>query len=116
MPLLNRALQLIGFRPTETKVNLDPNYRRLMDDALARVRLCELQIQEATTLEELDVGRCSLQAAMAEVAHLVRSAKRKWGISLRPIAETEEMHRKLRDFMAKRSDEDHNGGRRRAAN
>lgn len=104
MQMLYRALDLIGFKTSQGPLEVRPNYQLLMEDALRRVRLAELQIREATTLEDLDIGRSSLLAAWAEVQQMVRSAKRERGITLRPVSETEEMHRKLRDFMNHRSE------------
>jgi len=103
MEIINRTLDL--FRPRtirapETTEARD--YKSMMEDALRRIRLSELQIKEASTVEDLDIGRSTLLQAWAEVQQLVRTAKRDRGISVRPVAETEEMHRKLRDFMNRR--------------
>jgi len=81
-----------------------PSDQELMQDVLRRIRTAELQLQEATSLEELDIARTTLQSAQAELQQLVRKSKRDRGIALRPIAETEEMHRNLRDFLNRRSD------------
>ncbi len=99
MQVFSRALSLIGFKASQGPVEIRPNYQALMEDALRRVRVAELQIKEATAVEDLDIGRSALLAAWAEVQQLIRTAKRDRGISLRPVAETEEMHRKLRDYM-----------------
>lgn len=103
MDVLARALGFIGFRPVYRPAQIRPNYELLMEDALRRVRVSELQIKEATTIEDLDIGRSSLLAAWAEVQQLVRTVKRERGISVRPVSETEEMHRKLRDYMNQRT-------------
>lgn len=107
MHVFSRALELIGFRAPLGSVELHASYQLLMEDALRRVRLAELQIREATTVEDLDIGRSSLLAAWAEVQQLVRTAKRDRGIALRPVSETEEMHRKLRDYMNHRTETPH---------
>jgi hypothetical protein len=104
MQILRRTLGVLGFRVTsqEEPKEHTSDYAILMRDALKRVRLAELQIQEATTLEELDVGRSEMLAGWAEVQQLVRQAKRERGIAVRPISETEELHRQLRDVLAHR--------------
>lgn len=112
MDILYRALDAMGLRSQPGPTELRPNYPLLMKDALHRVRLAELQIREATTLEDLDIGRSSLLAAWAEVQQLVRTAKRERGIAVRPVAETEELHRNLRDRMNHRPE---NGVKRRSA-
>lgn len=104
MQMILRALDLLGLGGNKGSLELSPNYRLLMEDALRRVRLAELQIREATTVEDLDIGRSGLIAAWAEVQQLVRTAKRERGIPLRPVAETEELHRRMRDFMHNRSE------------
>lgn len=104
MQLLSRALDLIGWKGAPESVELHPNYNALMQSALHRVRLAELQIKEATTIEDLDVGRSGLHAAWAEVQQLIRTAKRDRGIPVRSVAETEEMHRRMRDFMNHRTE------------
>lgn len=81
-----------------------PSYHSMMRDALQRVAMAELQIKEAKTIEELDVGRSAMAAAWAEVQQLVRTAKRDRGIAVRPVAETEELHRQMRDHMNHRGD------------
>lgn len=81
-----------------------PSDQELMQDVLRRIRTAEVQIQEATSLEELDIARTTLQSAQAELQQLVRKVKRDRGITLRPIAETEELHRNLRDYLNHRSD------------
>lgn len=73
----------------------EPTYREQMQAALAKLRVAEMQLAAATSLEELDLGRSALQQAYAEVQHLVRSAKREQGVPLRTINECEEMHRNL---------------------
>lgn len=97
MQVLRIALGALGFK-TETGP-ARPNYRELMENALKRVRMAELQIQEATSLEELDLGRAAMQSGWAEVQQLVRTAKRERGIAVLPISETEEKHHRMRDFM-----------------
>lgn len=66
-----------------------------MQQALGRVRMAEVQISEASSLEELDLGRTALQQAYAEVQHVVRAAKRDLGIPLRTIDECTSMHQRL---------------------
>jgi hypothetical protein len=87
----------LGHAPAE---RAGPDYRELMKLALERIRTAEVQIREATSLEELDTARASLRAAQAEVVQLVRTVKRERGYPLRPIAECEEMHRRLVESMA----------------
>jgi hypothetical protein len=100
MEIIARTLDLFRPRTNRAPATVEEgDYRALMEDALRRIRLSELQIKEATTVEDLDIGRSTLLQAWAEVQQLVRTAKRDRGISVRPVAETEEMHRKLRDFM-----------------
>lgn len=103
MQLLNRALGLLGMQAAQSSPALVPDYRTLMNDALRRVRLAELQIKEATTIEDLDIGRSGLNAAWAEVQLLVRLAKRDQGIEMRSVAESEEIHRRLLDYMNHRA-------------
>ncbi|HEY8346741.1 MAG TPA: hypothetical protein VIL07_05610 [Symbiobacteriaceae bacterium] len=81
-----------------------PSEQDLMQQTLQRIRTAELQMQQATSLEELDIARTALQSAQAELQQLIRAAKRERGITLRPIAETEELHRNLRDYLRHRTD------------
>jgi len=105
MEILGRTLDLFRPRTKRAPETAEAgDYRAMMDDALRRIRLSELQIKEAATVEDLDIGRSTLLQAWAEVQQLVRTAKRDRGISVRPVAETEEMHRKLRDYMNHRLD------------
>jgi len=92
--LVERALGAIRLRG-ESEAH--PPYEEMMDDALRRVRLAELQIREARSVEELDIGRSTLQAAWADVQAIVRTAKRDRGVPLRSIEETETLFRKMRD-------------------
>lgn len=112
MSVLNRALGALGIKPSQAEL-ARPDYQEMMRKALSRIRMAELQIQEATSLEELDIGRSSLQAGWAEVQQLVRTAKRDRGITVRPIAETEELHRNMRDYLNHRIEGDRNPARRR---
>ncbi|MFZ5822911.1 MAG: hypothetical protein ACOY94_01000 [Bacillota bacterium] len=98
MQTLHKALGLIGIRAGE-KGNGRPNYQQLMREALDRVATAERMLREAGSLEQLDLARSAHQSAQAEVQQVIRAAKRERGIALRPIAETEELHRKLRDLM-----------------
>ena len=75
-------------RATET-------YADRMLTAVGKVRTAELQVGQATTLDELDLGRCALQQAHAEIQHLIRSAKRELGIPVRDIGESEAMYLRL---------------------
>jgi len=103
--VFRRALGALGFQKETQDVQSErPDYQQRMKDALSRIRMAELQIQEATSLEELDLGRSTLLAGWAEVQQLVRTAKRERGITLRPISETEELHRNMRDFLNHRQD------------
>jgi len=111
MFLWSRVLDVLHPRGQRGPVELYPDHHALMLEALSRVRVAELLIREATNPEELDVGRSSLQAGWAEVQQVVRTAKRDRGLPLRPVSETEELHRKLKDFMNHRGE----GLRRRVA-
>lgn len=113
MHVLHRALGALGFKPPERESEKRPDYALLMREALSRIRLAELQIQEATSLEELDIGRSSLVAAQAEVQQLIRSAKRERGIAVRPIAQNEEEYRNLIDFINHRSSSPDRSSRRK---
>ena len=104
MKVIRHALAKFGFGPTESQ-QYRPNYQQLMREALQRVRNAEICIQEARSLEELDTSRSAMAAAWAEVQQVVRLAKRDQGIALRPIAETEELHRNLRDLLNHRTGE-----------
>lgn len=98
MQALHKALGFIGIRTGESP-QTRPNYQGLMKEALDRVATAERMLREAGSLEQLDLARSAHQSAQAEVQQVIRSAKRERGIALRPIAETEELHRKLRDSM-----------------
>lgn len=73
----------------------DNQHREAMRLALEKLALASLQIAEARTIEDLDVGRAYYQSALAELQQVIRTAKREWGIPLRPVAECEELHREL---------------------
>lgn len=94
-----RGRQVAG--PLDAQARLR-QYRELMQAALERVRLAELQIAQATELDELDMGRTALQQAYAEVQHLIRAAKREQGIPVRGVGESEEIHQQVLDTIAKR--------------
>jgi len=113
--VLRKALSALGFAgSTGSETPLDkPDYQFMMREALRRIRMAELQIQEATSLEELDLGRSALLSGWAEVQQLVRAAKRERGISVRPIAEIEQRHRDMRDFLNHRTPESGSPVRRR---
>ncbi len=76
------------------------DYRERMYRALDRMRTAELQIAQATDLEDLDMGRTALKQAFAEVQHIIRSAKREQGIPLRSIGESEAIYQKIMDTIA----------------
>jgi hypothetical protein len=102
MQWVRRALSVLRFHAVPEARG--PSAQERMRELLHRIRTAERQIQEATSLEELDIGRATLIAAHAEMQQLIRIAKRERGIALRPIAETEELHRNLRDFLNQRSE------------
>lgn len=105
MQLFRRALGALGIRKeAQAGPKERPDYQQMMRDALGRIRMAELQMQEATSLEELDLGRSAMLAGWAEIQQLVRTAKRERGITVRPISETEELHRNMRDFLNHRQD------------
>ncbi|MGE5674772.1 MAG: hypothetical protein ACM3XM_13025 [Mycobacterium leprae] len=99
MQTVRRCLAQLGFGPQLRQSDQQTDYKRLMQEALDRIRTAELSMQEATSLEELDIARSMLLGGMAEVQQVVRQAKRDRGIALRPIAQVEEFHRNLRDFL-----------------
>ena len=92
MSALRSLLERVGL--AEMRVEPD-EYPAAMRSALRRLRQAEVQMQEAASLEQLDLGRTAMQQALAEVQHLVRQAKADRGIPLRSIAETEEMYQRL---------------------
>lgn len=97
MQALHKALGLIGIRPRADRGR--PEYQKLMREALERIHAAEQMMREAHSLEQLDLARSAYQSAQAEVQQVIRTAKRERGIALRPIAETEELHRKMRELM-----------------
>ena len=94
MSIVERALGAMRFRGESES---HPTYEEMMTEALRRVRLSELQIRESRSVEELDIGRSTLQAAWADVQSIVRTAKRDRGIPLRSVEETEGLFRQMRD-------------------
>lgn len=104
MRLVNRLLSSVGLGQRPQRQEEMPNYALLMRDSLTRIRLAEIKIREAASLEELDIGRCSLLAAHAELVQLIRTAKRDRGYSVRPVSECEEMHRRMVDLMSSREE------------
>jgi hypothetical protein len=101
--VLRRAIGMLGFgyAPDNAK-QLD--YQALMREALRRIHLGELQLREATSLEELDIGRSVVLSARAEIQQLIRTAKRERGIAVRPIAETEQTYQNMLKQMGYRVD------------
>lgn len=91
--------------PQEKRNPLLEIYESQMDEALERLRLAERLIQEAGTLEDLDIGRTIYQSAQAEVSQLIRLAKKERGIALRPISEVEERFDQLMHQMGMLSKE-----------
>jgi hypothetical protein len=77
------------------KSSPDTEHRNAMQAALERLHLSSLQISEARTLEELDLGRAAQLSALAELQQVIRVAKRDRGIPLRSVAECEELHQNL---------------------
>lgn len=84
-----------------------------MQKALDKIRLAELQMAQAGSLEELDLARSAMQQGYAEVQHLIRSAKRERGLALRSVSECEALHRQLLDALAGRNAAGRKGGSRR---
>lgn len=76
-----------------------PDYQRMMRAALDQMNTAERMVREADTLEQLEIARAALQQAQAEVQRVIRMAKRDRGIALRPIAETEALHKQLREYL-----------------
>jgi hypothetical protein len=99
MQVWRRALGFLGFQRKEQPVAVEMGVYEALQKALWRIRLADLRLQEATTLEELDVARSERQSAWAEVQQIIRSAKRARGIAVRPIAETEELYRNMREHL-----------------
>ncbi len=79
----------------ERIVDTFQRFQEHMEEALRRVRIARLQITEATTIEELDIGKSNLQMAFAEVQRVVRLAKADAGLELRPVEEVEERYRRM---------------------
>lgn len=98
MQIVRQLLAAVGMGQP-LPVDDTPDYTQMMNSALERMRLAEIQICEAGSLEELDCGRANLQSAQAEMVQLIRTAKKQRGMSLRPISECEEMHRRLVEHM-----------------
>lgn len=92
--MLEKALGMLGFRSSGYRVE-PPDHRSLMRSALERVETARQMMREARSLEELDLARAALQQAQAEVQHVIRSAKRERGVTVRPIAETERAYQNL---------------------
>jgi hypothetical protein len=113
MRVWRRALDLLGFQEIHHEGQQLHTYQQMMKAALNRIHMAELQLKEATSLEELDIARSMLLSGHAEVQQLVRTAKRDRGIALRPIAETEEIHRTLKETMFPRSSTERSSGRRK---
>lgn len=97
MQVLHKALGLLGIR--SGKGNQEPDYQGMMRQALDRISGARRMLQEAGTLEQLDLARSDLQVAQAQIQHLLRQAKRERGITLRTVAETEEIYRQMRAYM-----------------
>lgn len=70
-------------------------HRNRMRQVLQRIAVSRLQLSEAASLEELDIARSSLQAALAELQIIIRTAKTDAGLELRPVQEVEEEYRRL---------------------
>jgi hypothetical protein len=98
MSLWQRIKRFLG--PSEKRNLLLETYEVQLDEALERLRLAERLMQEAATLEDLDIGRTIFQSAQAEVSQLIRLAKKECGIALRPVGEVEERFRELRKRMS----------------
>lgn len=93
MGVWQRLKQWMG--PKQKRNPLLAIYEAQLDEALERLRLAERLMQEASTLEDLDIGRTSFQSAQAEVSQLIRLAKKECGIALRPISEVEAKYDQL---------------------
>jgi hypothetical protein len=104
MQVLRRAMTMLGLGgvPEDGRKS---DYQVLMRAALSRIRMAELQLREATSLEELDIARSSILSGQAEIQQLVRTAKRERGISVRPISETEETYKTMLRNMGYQLDE-----------
>lgn len=96
MQVLYRALNFLGIRAGKGDSGL-PDYQESMRQALDRMAAAQRMIQEAVTLEQLDLARSDIAAAQAQLQQVIRQAKRDRGIALRPISETEEIHRRIRE-------------------
>lgn len=100
MRFLSRLLASVGLIPQPSEPEETRLYVAKMHEALERIRVAELQMREATSLEELDVGRSALKAAQAELVQLIRTVKRERGVAVRPVAECEEAHRQILDNLS----------------
>lgn len=100
MRFLSRLLISVGLIPQPSEPEETREYVALMHRALERIRVAEVQMREATSLEELDVGRSALKAAQAELVQLIRTVKRERGLAVRPVAECEEAHRQMLETMS----------------
>lgn len=98
MQVIQRALALIGLGTSEAERRRS-EFPRMMREALHRLEMAQHMLREAHSLEQLDLARSSFMQAQAEVQQVIRLAKRERGIALRPVSETEEMYRRMRDHM-----------------
>ncbi len=69
--------------------------REHVERLTAQMALAQQMIREASTPEELDLGRSELQRAQAELQFLVRSVKLRMGRPLLPVEVTAEIHQRL---------------------
>lgn len=103
MRLLRNAMSLLGLGGRQENEGRT-EHQRLMQSALNRIHMAELQLREATSLEELDIARSAILSGHAEVQQLIRTVKRDRGITVRSIAETEELFRNMREFINHRTE------------
>lgn len=81
------------FQPRSLEAVAEKPAVQLMRGAVHRLRMAELQLAEATTLEEIDGGTEAFQRAVAELETVVRLAKLQQGLQVRPAGEAEAMYR-----------------------
>lgn len=98
MQVIQRALALIGLGQSEAERRRS-EFPRMMREALHRLEMAQHMLREAHSLEQLDLARSTFMHAQAEVQQVIRLAKRERGIALRPVSETEELYRRMRDHM-----------------
>lgn len=99
--LVSGILERLGVR--RSRVDRE-DHQTQVQEAIGRLRLAELELQQATSLEALDLARARIVAAQYELQQLIRAAKRERGITLRPIAEVEANYLRMLQLLFRRSE------------